>query len=76
MLNRTKRTICWAALVLCFGATELRGQTAAEADDIPIEPCDVLPVVKVRIDGAEMRFLLDTGATTMLNLKSFTAGRR
>jgi predicted aspartyl protease len=32
-------------------------------------------VVKIRIDGADMRFLLDTGATTMLNLKTFSSGR-
>jgi hypothetical protein len=44
-------------------------------DEIPIERCDRLPVVKVRIDGTEMRFLLDTAATTMLNLKSFSTGR-
>ncbi|GAC1640408.1 MAG: hypothetical protein NVS9B14_21910 [Candidatus Acidiferrum sp.] len=43
--------------------------------EIPIERCDVLPVVKVRIDNADMRFLLDTAATTVLNLKSFSSGR-
>jgi hypothetical protein len=35
----------------------------------------MLPIVKVRIEGAEMRFLLDTAATSMLNLKSFATGR-
>lgn len=44
-------------------------------DEVPIERCDRLPVVKVRIGSSEMRFLVDTGATTMLNLKSFTTGR-
>jgi len=29
----------------------------------------------VRIDGVDMRFLLDTAATSMLNLKSFSSGR-
>jgi len=48
---------------------------SAESDEIPIEKCDVLPVVQVKIDGSEMRFLLDTGATTILNLSSFTKGR-
>jgi len=47
----------------------------AGSDEIPIEKCDVLPVVRVKIDGNEMRFLLDTGATTILNLSSFTTGR-
>ncbi len=47
-----------------------RAQELPSSNEIPIERCDLLPVVKVRIDGADMRFLLDTGATTMLNLKS------
>jgi predicted aspartyl protease len=45
------------------------------SNEVPIERCDRLPVVKVRIGSTEMRFLVDTGATTALNLKSFTAGR-
>jgi len=52
-----------------------RAQELPSSNEIPIERCDLLPVVKVRIDGADMRFLLDTGATTMLNLKSFSSGR-
>jgi hypothetical protein len=55
-----------------------QGDAAAKgngsADEIPIEKCDLLPVVRVKIAGNEMRFLLDTGATTILNLHSFTAG--
>lgn len=56
----------------CFAASAQEPRTTSE---IAIERCDVLPVVKVRIDGADMRFLLDTAATTMLNLKSFSSGR-
>ena len=52
----------------------LDAQELRSSNEIPIERCDLLPVVKVRIDGADMRFLLDTGATTMLNLKSFSSG--
>src|SRR5216684_558955 len=44
-------------------------------NEVPIERCDRLPVVKVRIGSVEMRFLVDTAATTMLNLKSFAGGR-
>jgi hypothetical protein len=63
-------------LVLAFGwASNAAAQDPVSAEDIPIERCDVLPVVKVHIDGAEMRFLLDTAATTTLNLKSFSSGR-
>ncbi|MBS1840376.1 MAG: DUF4440 domain-containing protein [Acidobacteria bacterium] len=50
-------------------------QEQPASSEIPIERCDVLPVVPVRIDGAEMRFLLDTAATTVLNLKTFSSGR-
>jgi Domain of unknown function (DUF4440)/Aspartyl protease len=59
-------------LLLCPFASAQAPQTSAE---IPIERCDVLPIVKVRIDGTDMRFLLDTAATTMLNLRSFSSGR-
>jgi aspartyl protease/uncharacterized protein DUF4440 len=58
-----------------LGGGAVRGQGSVGGDEIPIEKCDVLPVVKVKIDGTEMRFLLDTGATTMLNLRSFSTGR-
>lgn len=83
---RIRRNL-WLVMVLWFGARSLpltvfaqeqgkRGETqGSAADEIPIEKCDVLPVVRVQIDGNEMRFLLDTGATTILNLSSFTAGR-
>ncbi len=73
---------CSLIVLLSFSAIQLAqaqektgGQATANFDEIPIEKCDVLPVVRVRIDGAEMRFLLDTGATTILNLSSFTSGR-
>jgi hypothetical protein len=52
-----------------------RAQESVSTNEIPIERCDLLPLVKVRIDGTDMHFLLDTAATTMLNLKSFANGR-
>jgi len=58
---------------LCAGVA--RSQEPAAVDEIPIEKCDVLPVVKLTIDGVPMTFLLDTGATTILNLGSFSSGR-
>lgn len=61
-------------LPVCFPSVAV-AQDSSFSEDIPIERCDLLPVVKLRIDGADMRFLLDTGATTMLNLKSFSSGR-
>src|SRR6266852_5666256 len=47
---------------------------AQSSNEVPIERCDRLPVVKVRIGATEMRFLVDTAATSLLNLKSFTGG--
>src|SRR5215468_4090939 len=62
----------FCSLFLC---TTTYAQSPQTPTEIPIERCDVLPIVKVRIDGVDMRFLLDTAATTMLNLKSFSSGR-
>ena len=55
--------------------TSLSAQSVKGSDEIPIERCDRLPMVRVRIGLAEMRFLVDTGATSTLNLKSFNTGR-
>jgi hypothetical protein len=49
-------------------------QQSSSNEEIPIARCDVLPVVQVKVAGQDMRFLLDTGATTILNLKAFSAG--
>lgn len=53
----------------------------AQAEDIPLETCDRLPVIQVNVVGAKslgdktkLRFLIDTAATSMLNSKSFTEG--
>jgi SnoaL-like domain/Aspartyl protease len=45
------------------------------AQEIPLERCDSLPVINVEVEGQVMRFLVDTAATSLLNLKSFGAGR-
>lgn len=42
--------------------------------EIPIEHCDGLPVIRVRAAGAEMRFLVDTAANSILDSKSFSGG--
>jgi hypothetical protein len=59
---------------LLFPGT-LFAQSTPAPNEVPIERCDRLPIVKVRIGSREMRFLVDTAATTMLNLKSFSSGR-
>jgi ketosteroid isomerase-like protein len=60
-------------LVACFLGLA-RAQTHDRKDEIPIERCDRVPVVTMKVAGVNRRFLLDTAATTILNLKSFTSG--
>jgi hypothetical protein len=43
-------------------------------EEIPIEKCDRLPVIKLTVAGKDMRFLVDTAATSILNIHSFAAG--
>ena len=50
-------------------------QSASPPTEIPIERCDRLPIVRVLVGSTEVRFLVDTGATSMLNLRSFSGGR-
>jgi ketosteroid isomerase-like protein/predicted aspartyl protease len=59
-------------LTAVLAATAL---TYPRSEEIPIERCDRLPVVRVGISGRQMRFLVDTGATSMLNVKSFPKGK-
>ncbi len=56
-----------------FFAPKIWAQVSTE--EIPIQRCDVLPVVVVQAAGVDMRFLVDTGATSILNLKSFPVGK-
>lgn len=44
------------------------------AEEIPLENCDRLLVVQVRISGMKFLFLVDTAAVSMLNVKSFAHG--
>ncbi|MGA8224260.1 MAG: DUF4440 domain-containing protein [Candidatus Acidiferrales bacterium] len=62
-------------LTYWFFPSAVSAQDSTTKDEIPIERCDRLPVVKVQIAGKDMHFLLDTAATTLLNLKSFSGGR-
>ncbi len=74
-LNLTVLVI--GGLLVCGGARchdSVAAKGTESTDEIPIEKCDMLPVVRVKIAGSEMRFLLDTGATTILNLGSFASG--
>jgi len=46
----------------------------AAAEDVPLHTCDRLPVVDVTVSGLQYLFLVDTAATSMLNLGSFSHG--
>src|SRR5215472_15154702 len=47
---------------------------AAAAQEIPLDNCRQLPMVKATVNNKQYHFLLDTGAAaTLLNLKSFSS---
>ncbi len=48
---------------------------ALRAQEIPLEHCDKLPVIQVAAAGRQSWFLVDTAATSMLNLESFAQGQ-
>jgi len=50
--------------------------TPGRSEEIQLETCDRLPVIQVRVSGTKFLFLVDTAATSMLNLKSFSHGDR
>jgi hypothetical protein len=47
--------------------------TPHSVDEVALETCDRLPMVKLKADGAEMYFLLDSAATSFANVKSFSS---
>jgi hypothetical protein len=68
------------AAVLVFLVSYYTGSVRAQThdthdtkDEIPIERCDRLPIVTMKVAGESRRFLLDTAATTIFNLKIQTS---
>ena len=57
---------------LLFGLATPR---LSPAQDIPLERCDSLPLVTAEVDGQTMHFLVDTAASSLLNVNSFAPGR-
>jgi predicted aspartyl protease len=47
----------------------------AKAQEIPLKRCDTLPIIEVTVGDQSKLFLVDTAATSFLNLKSFAAGK-
>jgi len=64
----------WAALLTLLLLAQL-ASLPARGQEIPLERCDALPVMEVAVGGQPMRFLVDTAATSFLNLKSFSEGK-
>jgi ketosteroid isomerase-like protein len=62
------------ALTFPLAAHGARAQTPARGTEIPLQRCDRLPIVILRADNADKRFLIDTAATSLLNEKSFPRG--
>ena len=59
-------------LAVLFAA--IAAPAAVRAQEIPLGHCDTLPVVQVAAAGRPGWFLVDTAATSMLNLESFPQG--
>lgn len=74
-LSSILRWVVLVSVACSFLAPGLGAQTGPPRAEVPLEHCDKLPVVKLKIGGAEVRFLVDTAATSMLNIKSVSAGR-
>jgi SnoaL-like domain len=61
---------------LWFAASALAASCLVKpaiGEDIRIEKCDRLPVIQLMAAGQQKRFLLDTAATSILNLGSFSS---
>jgi ketosteroid isomerase-like protein len=63
-----------AELAFTLAAHSARAQIPANGTEIPLQRCDRLPIVILRADTADKRFLIDTAATSLLNEKSFPRG--
>jgi hypothetical protein len=70
MLARHLRS--WLPLPLILAAICV--PFAAPAQEIPLEHCDALPVTQVTVAGQPRLFLVDTAATSLLNVESFALG--
>jgi len=66
------RRSCLLLLLASIGTTVLAHR--APAQEIELKHCDTLPVIDVAVGERTMLFLVDTAATSFLNLKSFGEG--
>jgi hypothetical protein len=69
MCRLFRTLLAFSALLAVLSVPDtVRGQ------EIPLEHCDALLVVPVQAEGRQSWFLVDTAATSMLNLESFGGG--
>jgi ketosteroid isomerase-like protein len=64
----------FAGLILTLAVHSSQAQSPASGTEIPLQRCDRLPMVILRADNIDKRFLIDTAATSLLNEKSFPRG--
>jgi SnoaL-like domain len=69
-----RRFIRLAALMAILSDAGMVARVA-RAQELPLERCDALPVIHVQVAGLDKWFLVDTAATSILNLESFAAGQ-
>jgi ketosteroid isomerase-like protein len=74
-MGQKRWTVIAAFVLATVGCVSGVHAQQAPSSEIPLQRCDRLPVVLVEVDHAQMRFLVDTAATSMLNQKSFSTGR-
>jgi len=70
----------WRGLLRLLGLVAILSDAGivarvARAQELPMERCDALPVIDVEVAGLHKWFLVDTAATSILNLESFAAGQ-
>lgn len=73
-MNAGLKALAVVIAFFMFAGGNARAQQSPPSE-IPLQHCDRLPIIRVRVEKVEMRFLVDTAATSMLNLKSFSTGR-
>lgn len=70
-IRRFYRLLAPLWLLFLLGSTPF----PAAAQEIPLKHCDKLPVIDVTVGERSLLFLVDTAATSILNLQSFTEGK-
>jgi ketosteroid isomerase-like protein len=68
-------TVLRIAALTAFPFCAMIAPPRASTQELPLERCDALPVIEVQIAGLHKWFLVDTAATSMLNLESFAEGQ-